>query len=105
MTDITLRTISPCSCGSCELGEIVGGADQRPFGLHFVDAAQQELPEPPCLLDLSEYRLDDLLAEPVAAAPARPLQLVAHGLRQGPGDVASAFGRVLGASGGEVGDD
>ena len=47
----------------------MGGADQRPFGLHFLDASQQELPEAACLLDLSEYRLDDLLS-------------VAHALRQ-----------------------
>ena len=51
----------------------MGGADQRPFGLHFLDASQQELPEAACLLDLSEYRLDDLLSEPVPVLrhPAR----------------------------------
>ena len=31
-------------------GEVVGGADHRPFGLHVLDDAQQELPEPPCLI-------------------------------------------------------
>src|SRR6185295_3160184 len=31
------------SGGLCELGEVVGGADQRPLGPHFLDAAQQEL--------------------------------------------------------------
>jgi Transposase domain (DUF772) len=46
----------------------VGGADQRPFAVHFVDATQQELPEASGLLDLSEDRFDDLFSEAIAAA-------------------------------------
>ena len=47
------------------------GADHRPFGLHLLDSPQEELAEPSRLLDLSEYRLDHLLAQAVAAALAR----------------------------------
>ena len=51
-----------CSCGPRELGEVVSGADKRPFGPHFFDTAQQELAEPSGLFDLPEHRLDDLLS-------------------------------------------
>src|SRR5829696_8704484 len=45
----------------CELCEVVGGADHRPFGRNGVDATQQELAEAAGLLDLSEHRFHDLL--------------------------------------------
>ena len=83
----------------------MGGADQRPFCPDFLDAAQQELPEPSCLFDLSEHRLDDLLSQPVATSPSRPLELVAHGLGQRPGDPSFDLGGMLGASGCDVGAD
>jgi hypothetical protein len=41
-----------------ELAEIVDGADHGPFGGGFVEAAQQELSEAACLLDLAEHGLD-----------------------------------------------
>src|SRR5258708_12729853 len=91
--------------GPCELGEVVGGADHRPFGLHFLDATQQELPEPPCLLDLSEYRFDDLLSEPVPASPSRPLQLVAHGLGERSADLSLGLCGMFGSSGCDVSAD
>jgi len=53
--------MSSSPCGG-ELVEIVSGADQRPFGSHFVDAAQEELAEAPRLFDLAEDRFDDLLS-------------------------------------------
>ena len=59
-------------------------------------ASQQELAEAACLLDLSEYRLDDLLSEPVPASPSGALELVAHGLCERPGDLSFDIGRVLG---------
>jgi hypothetical protein len=93
------------SGGAGELGEVVGGADQRPFGPDFLEAAQQELPEPSGLLDLSEHRLDDLLPEPVSASPSGPLQLVPHGLGQRACDVPFDVGGVLGASRCEVSAD
>src|SRR5689334_25116871 len=69
------------SRGSCvdELCEVVGGADERPFLADLVDAAQQELAKAPGLLDLAEHGFDDLLAQPIAAAPAGVAELVAHG--------------------------
>src|SRR4029077_739469 len=93
------------SCRSGELCEVVSGADDRPFGAHFVDASQQELPEPPCLLDLSEHRLDDLLSKPVPASPSRALELVPHGLGERLLDRPLAFGGVFGASDCDVSAD
>jgi hypothetical protein len=40
----------------------VGGADQRPFVFHLLDAPEKELLKASCLLDLSEDGLDDLFA-------------------------------------------
>ena len=77
------------SGGQCELGEVVGGADQRPFCLHFVDPAQQELTEASCLLDLPEHRLDHLLEQPIAAAIAGAPALGGGGL----GSVLLSSGR------------
>ena len=66
------------SCGPRQLDEVVSGANQGPFGLHFVDAAQQELPEPSCLFDLSEDGFDDLLTQAVTTSVAGALELGAH---------------------------
>src|SRR6266849_3953539 len=93
------------SSGPGELGQVVGGADHCPFGLHFLDATQQELSEPSCLLDLSEYRLDDLLSESVSASPSRPLELGAHGLSERPADLPFDFGGVFGFSSCDVSVD
>src|ERR1700736_1986154 len=43
----------------------MGRADQHPFLFDLVQPAQQELPEPACLLDLPKHRLDRLLAQPI----------------------------------------
>src|SRR5258707_13547834 len=51
----------------CELEKIVGGADDGPLGAHLVDAAQQELAEPACLLDVPKHWFWELLAQPVGA--------------------------------------
>lgn len=61
-----------------QLQEVVHRTDQAPFAAHLLQAAQQELPEPPRLFDLPEYRLGQCLSEPVAAAPTRSRQLQAH---------------------------
>src|SRR5665213_1192604 len=82
------------SCGAGELDEVVGGADDRPFGLHFLAPAQQELAEPSCLLDLSEHRLDDLLAQSIAAAMTGTPELGAH-----PDEERSRRERPFGGSG------
>ena len=68
----------------CELCEVVGGADHRPFGSRFLDPAREELPKAPGLLDLTEHRLDDLFSEPVPASPSCPFQLFARGLGERP---------------------
>lgn len=64
------------SCGTRQLDEVVSGADQSPFGLHFVNAAQQELPEPSCLFDVSEHGFDDVLAQSVATSARLSLVLI-----------------------------
>jgi len=80
--------------------------DQRPFGLHLFDAPQHELAEPSGLLDLSEHRLDHLLAQPIAAAIAGAPELGAHpgdqraGLR--PPLCGGGLGSVLLSSGRDV---
>ena len=94
-----------CSCGSGELGEVVGGADQGPFGLHFLDASQQELPEPPCLFDLSEDRLDGLFSPSIAASMAGAFKLGAHSFDQRAAALAlghRGLGAVLLPAGGNV---
>jgi hypothetical protein len=72
----------------------VDGADHRPFGLHLLDSPQEELAEPSRLLDLSEYRLDHLLAQAVAAAMAGAPEPAGH-----PGEKRAGFGRPLRGSG------
>ena len=61
------------SGGAGEFGEVVRDAEERPFRLDVLDAAQQELSKASGLLDLAKDRLDDLLAQSVTAAPSRPL--------------------------------
>src|SRR5256714_9152471 len=56
---------------SIELQQIVRGADDLPLRIHFVQAAQEKLPEAPALFDLTEDRLDDALPQTI------------HGLRFG----------------------
>jgi hypothetical protein len=45
-----------------ELQDVVGEADEAPFGGDVLDAAQEELAEAARLLDLSEHRLRQLLS-------------------------------------------
>ncbi len=52
------------ACG-CEFCDVVGSADHGPFGFDLVDAAQEELAEASCLLDLAEDRLDDLFSQSI----------------------------------------
>lgn len=59
------------------------GIDQTPLALHLSELAQQELPEPTGLLDLSEHRLGQGLAQPVAAAPSTTTELAPHGGQPG----------------------
>src|SRR5438105_3013702 len=47
---------------SIQLQNVVGGAHERPFPLHFREPAEQELPEAAGLLDLAKHRLDDRFA-------------------------------------------
>src|SRR5487761_156193 len=92
--------------GFCELGEVVGGADQRPFACHLVDATQEELPEASGLLDLSEDGLDNLLSEPVAATAPGAFEGGPHRLCQGAAAPIGLFAfRMLGAACGDVGTD
>jgi hypothetical protein len=56
----------------------VSGADLRPFGSGFVDAAQQKLSKASCLFDLAENRFDDLACAVDAATMASAPQLGSH---------------------------
>ena len=69
--------------------------------MDFVEPAQQKLTESSCLLDLSEDRLEDLLAQPVAASVSCKLELVAHGLGERTADLPSGR-RALGLARGDV---
>src|SRR5260370_39092384 len=75
------------SSGVCEgeqLLEVVGGADHGPLCAHFFDAAQQELAEAACLLDLSEHRFHHLLSQSVGRFEAAIVDLLSHLLPQPP---------------------
>ncbi len=67
-----------CCGGVSELGEVVNEADESPFEANLVEPAQAELPEAARLFDLSEHRLDHLLAQPVSAAPSGAPDLSRH---------------------------
>ena len=68
---------SPRSFG--ELEQVVGGADERPFGFYLFEATQKELAEASGMLDLAENGLDDLFSEAVTAAAAGASELGCHG--------------------------
>src|SRR5258707_4543754 len=92
-------TGSGCHCEGEQLQEVVGGADQGPFGTHFLYAPQQELAEAACLFDLSEHRFHHLLSQSVGWFEAAVLDLLSHPLGQRSADCSVRCCRVLGASG------
>src|SRR5712691_582509 len=100
-----MRAVWLSCIGLCELEEVVGGADHRPFGRHFLDAAHEELPEASCRLDLTEHRLDDLLAQAVAAAPTAAFEPALHRLGQRAERLAFGIARMLGPGDGDVACD
>src|SRR5687767_8637122 len=53
-----------CAC-ACQLEQVVGGADERPFASGVVETSEEELSEASGLLDLAEDGLDDLLSQAV----------------------------------------
>ena len=63
--------------------------DHGPFAPDLIEAAQEELAEASGMLDLSEHRLDHLLAQPVTAAPPGSPQPLGH---RASGVASSAFG-------------
>ena len=65
-------------CCPVQLEEVVDGADHCPLGSDVVETAEEELAEASGLLDLSEHRLDDLLAQPVSRSPSGPADRVGH---------------------------
>lgn len=74
-----------------QLEQVVARADQRPLGLDFREAAQEELAEAARPFDEAEDRFDDALAPGVERAAALGLQLPAHPVagREGLGDPAA----------------
>src|SRR5258707_83055 len=100
---LVVREAVSISCaGPRKLKEVVGGADHRPLGTHFLDTAHEELPEPSRRLDLPEHRLDNLLPEAVSAAPAAAFKLSLHRLGQRAEGLAFGCGRVLGPRDGDI---
>src|SRR6266849_7422226 len=93
------------ACG-CEFCEVVGDADHGPFGFDLVDAAQEELAEASCLLDLAKDGLDDLFSQSIPASIACALELCAHsGYERAGFELPFSRGRpgaVLLSSGGDV---
>ena len=71
-------------CSSQHL-QIVHCAQQTPFASDLVQPAQQALAETPSLLDLTKYRLDDLLAQQVTASLTTLLEPPLHGLNPSAG--------------------
>src|ERR1700757_1302403 len=63
------------ACRISQLQEVMDSADHRPFASDLVEAPQQELPEASGMFDLPEHRLNDLFAQPVAAAAGGPPEL------------------------------
>src|SRR3954454_9336006 len=61
-----------------KLQQVVNGADQAPFSLHFRNTAHQELPKASTLFDLAEDRFDYRFAQPIAAASSGSRQLRTH---------------------------
>ncbi len=61
-----------------ELQQDVNHTDQAPLALNIREPAQQELPEPARLLDLSKDRFGQGLAKPITAPPTRSCQLRTH---------------------------
>src|SRR3979411_2604695 len=93
------------ACG-CEFCEVVGGADHGPFGFDLVDAAQEELAEASCLLDMAEDGLDDLFSQSIPASIACALDLCAQSAEELAGfELPCCRGRLGAAllpSGGDV---
>lgn len=56
---------SDCYRAPVQLEQVVRQTDQFPFGLHFLQAAQRELPEAALLFDVPDDRFDNRLARPV----------------------------------------
>src|SRR6266704_3947935 len=92
-------------CESEQLQEVVGGADHRPLGTYFLDAAQQELAEAACLFDLSEHRFHYLLSQSVGRFEAVVVDLLSHSLGQRSANFSVLGGWVLGTSGRDIAVD
>src|SRR5260370_30995037 len=75
---VFLGETSFASARGCKFCEVVGDADHGPFGFDLVDAAQEELAEASCLLDLAEDGLDDLFSQSIPASIACAFELCAH---------------------------
>ena len=69
--------------GSPELEQVVGQANELPFGLHLGDASQGELAETAGLLDLTEHWLDLSLSFFVGRTPVLGSQRTGHTLLRG----------------------
>ena len=58
----------------------MNGAEHRPLAFDLFKTAQEELSEASSVLDVSEYRFDELFSEPIALSPSGTTDFVGHGL-------------------------
>src|ERR671930_11652 len=65
--------------GICELEQVVGGADHRPFASDLLETSKQELSEASGIFDLTENGFDDLLAQSITAASPGAFELERYG--------------------------
>src|SRR5919109_4515798 len=72
------RAASRSYAETIQLENVVGGAHQRPFSLHLLEPAQQELPEAARVLDLSDDRFDEAFARRVGGSAGLREQLPRH---------------------------
>jgi hypothetical protein len=72
------QDISNTYPGAEKFEQIVGEADQLPFGSNVLESTQEKPLAPEPLLDLPEHRLDDCLAHPVQIPPRFAVQFPLH---------------------------
>src|SRR5215208_6744145 len=81
----------------CELEQVVGRADHRPFASDLIKTPEKELSETSGVFDLTEHRLDDLLAQSISAAAPSSFELSRHGGDARSGTPSALSGRVAAA--------
>ena len=83
-----------------QLEQVAAGSDQRPLAIDLIQASQQQLPEPPTLLDLAEDRLHCCHPKGVTFPTLFRQQLPPHPVPGGQmiGDAETSLGACLGTT-------